>query len=188
MVYLGRPRSRGRGRSASSRAPSTPKKMCHDATDRHLPGLKMDLAHMHTCQVTRLNVHVHCVYIPYLPEYRSHWYIWRARASQPSRTTGAIFLYVYIYIYMVGRCTYPKCFYVNFFNRNHRVQRSTSYYLRAACTYRNVLRISKSANLCTEPREICVLMASPTQTHRADEEEFTDMASLSPTKVAKVQG
>ena len=42
---------------------------------------------------------------------------------------------------------------------------------------------------------ICLLsispMASPTQTrkrHRADEEEFTDMASLSPTKVAKVHG
>ena len=34
-------------------------------------------------------------------------------------------------------------------------------------------------------------MASPTQTrkrHRADEEEFTDIASLSPTKVAKVHG
>ena len=65
------------------------------------------------------------------------------------------------------------------------------------CTYRNVLRISKSANLCTEPRadleNLCLLspMASPTQTrkqHRADEEEFTDMASLSPTKVAKVHG
>ena len=65
------------------------------------------------------------------------------------------------------------------------------------CTYRNVLRISKSANLCTEPRadleNFCLLspMASPTQTrkrHRADEEEFTDMASLSPTKVAKVHG
>ena len=62
------------------------------------------------------------------------------------------------------------------------------------CTYRNVLRISKSANLCTEDLEnLCLLspMASPTQTrkrHRADEEEFTDMASLSPTKVAKVHG
>ena len=65
------------------------------------------------------------------------------------------------------------------------------------CTYSNVLRISKSANLCTEPRadleNFCLLspMASPTQTrkrHRADEKEFTDMASLSPTKVAKVHG
>ena len=42
-------------------------------------------------------------------------YNWRAGASQPSRTTGAIFLYIYIFLY--GRCT-----------------------------YRNVLRISKSAN------------------------------------------
>ena len=56
------------------------------------------------------------------------------------------------------------------------------------------IRISKSANLCTEQiLRICVSspMASPTQTrkrHRADEEEFTDMASLSPTKVAKVHG
>ena len=82
---------------------------------------------------------------------------WRAGAS---RTTGAIFLY--IYIRAGGRST-----------------------------YRNVLRISKSANLCTEPRadleNLCLLgLASPTQTrkrHRADEEEFTDMASLSPTKV-----
>ena len=93
-----------------------------------------------------------------------YWDNWRAGASQPSRTTGAIFLYIYI---STGGC----------------------------CTYRNVLRISKSANLCTEPRadleNLCFLspMASPTQTrkrHRADEEEFTDMASLSPTKVAKV--
>ena len=69
--------------------------------------------------------------------------------------------------------------------------------LYGRCIYRNVLRISKSANLCTEPRadleNLCLLspMASPTQTrkrHRADEEEFTDMASLSPTKVAKVHG
>ena len=86
-------------------------------------------------------------------------YYWRAGASQPSRTTGAIFLYIYIYMYLYGRALHipyiSKCFYVNFFKRNHRVQRSTSY-LRAACTYRNVLCISKSANLCTEPREICV--------------------------------
>ena len=45
----------------------------------------------------------------------------------------------------------------------------------------------------TDLENLCLLspMASPTQTrkrHRADEEEFTDMASLSPTKVAKVHG
>ena len=49
---------------------------------------------------------------------------WRAGASLPSRTTGAIFLYIY------GRALHipyiSKCFYVNFFKRNHRVQRSTS--------------------------------------------------------------
>ena len=44
-----------------------------------------------------------------------------------------------------------------------------------------------------DPENLCLLspMASPTQTrkrHRVDEEEFTDMASLSPTKVAKVHG
>ena len=54
--------------------------------------------------------------------------IWRAGASLPSRTTGAIFRYIYIYIY--GRALHipyiSKCFYVNFFKRNHRVQRSTS--------------------------------------------------------------
>ena len=55
---------------------------------------------------------------------------WRAGASQPSRTTGAIFRYIYIYIYIYGRALHipyiSKCFYVNFFKRNHRVQRSTS--------------------------------------------------------------
>ena len=56
-------------------------------------------------------------------------YYWRAGASQPSCTTGVIFLYIYIYIYICRAMHIPyisKCFYVNFFKRNHRVQRSTS--------------------------------------------------------------
>ena len=53
----------------------------------------------------------------------------RERAYLYSRTTGAIFLYI-IYNYIYGRVLHipyiSKCFYVNFFKRNHRVQRSTS--------------------------------------------------------------
>ena len=93
----------------------------------------------------------------------------RERANLVIQLARFFYMYNFNYIYIYGRALHipyiSKCFYVNFLNRNHRVQRSTSYYQRAACTYRNVLRISKSANLCTEPREICVLMASPTQTH-----------------------
>ena len=36
-------------------------------------------------------------------------FYWRAGASQPSRTTGTIFLYIYIYpgaAFSGGRCTY----------------------------------------------------------------------------------
>ena len=51
---------------------------------------------------------------------------WRAGASLPSRTTGAIFLYIYISLRALHTPYISKCFYVNFFKRNHRVQRSTS--------------------------------------------------------------
>ena len=64
---------------------------------------------------------------------------WRAGASQPSRTTGTIFLYIYIYICIYPALMYAVMFYV-ILNKRKRLGDCVTYsYLsRLSGTYRNV--------------------------------------------------
>ena len=68
---------------------------------------------------------------------------WRAGASQPSRSTGMIFLYIYIYIYIylfvalsVVQIPYSsKCFYVNLFKRHGHKMRPYNAHAYAPSKY-----------------------------------------------------